>query len=268
MSIASFCSTPAGLLEGTSAHCLLKSNDIMFTKYKRTKETGTKSAADTPAETSVCVTKPSLTEPFSPKRFDTLFWCMYAALKGTNAYHDSGRHEFAVEKSEKFSYMDTIQSSGDEMKTALKARSIRHQHVMDVLMNRQRIDILTCIAIAMICGKSLWIELKHVFVRHIDASGGRAIVIRRNDTSSSSYELVGDDWTDAELSKYIEGLECGKLEIMDLEKPMKGISAYSANDLQDMAKKVAVELVDMVGKRKLKKTLYTEISARISLPKN
>jgi hypothetical protein len=63
-------------------------------------------------------------------------------------------------------------------------------------------------------------------------------------------------------------LECGKLEIVDLEKPMKGISAYSANDLQDMAKKVAVELVDMVGKRKLKKTLYTEISARISLPKN
>lgn len=294
MSIASFCFTPSGLLPDTAVHCLLKANDIRFTKYSPVPVQGEKSSpgtlvADIPSGGNSSPQNPPIgsggnsstqdpptpsgigigTTTFAPDRFDTLYWCVYASLNGQDAYRDSIRKEFVIEKDDKFAYMDKIQASGGELRNTLKARSIQHQHVMDVLMNKRRIDIPTCVAIAMSRGMNLWIEMGHVFVRHVGDGGGdtHTAVIRRND-STGKYELVSEGWDEATISTYTHRIECDKFEIIDLAKPMKGFSVYSLPDLQDMADKVGVESVDVNGKRKLKKSLYSEISNRISLPKN
>jgi len=277
MSIALFCSTPTGLIPESTNHCLLKVNDIRFTKYTPVaKKTimGDSLAADISPdicslpETSTADT--TADTPFVPERLDTLYWCIYTAMYGLDAYNDSKRKEFAVEKNDKFAYMDKIQSSGGDFTSMMKARSIQPQHVMDVLMNKRRIDIPTCVAISMLCGIDLWIETERVFVRHV--SGGtdvtnHTIVIRRND-SIGKYELLSDGWDESTISKYTHGIESTKFEIVDIDKPLKGFSSYSLPDLQLMAEKVGVDPVDATGKRKLKKTLYMEISTRISLPKN
>ena len=305
MSIASFCSTPSGLLPDTTVHCLLKANDIRFTKYNPVSVQGEKSSPgtlvadipsggnqknppigsggnsstqdpqDPPTPSGIGIGIGSGigsgigTTTFAPDRFDTLYWCVYASLNGQDSYRDSIRKEFVIEKDDKFAYVDKIQASGGELRNTLKARSIQHQHVMDVLMNKRRIDIPTCVAIAMSRGMNLWIEMGHVFVRHVGDGGGdtHTAVIRRNE-STGKYELVSEGWDEATISTYTHGIECDKFEIIDLAKPMKGFSVYSLPDLQDMADKVGVESVDVNGKRKLKKSLYSEISNRISLPKN
>jgi hypothetical protein len=270
MSIASFCSTPPGLIPYSVGHCLLKVNDVRFTNYKPISGHQSSHNKIIPEEVSVEETTllpVNVTSPFAPERFDTMYWCMYVAMNGMDAYRDSMRKEFVIEKNDKFAYMDKIQSSDGEFRSMMKARSIHHQHVMDMLMNKRRIDTQTCVAIAMLSGMGVWIEMKHVFVRHIGGGDSTAVIIRRND-STGKYELVNEGWDDTAFSTYTCALESTKFEIIDLDKPLKGFSTYSLVDLQDIAGKVGLDSVDTTGKRKLKKHLYTEISNRISLPKN
>jgi hypothetical protein len=276
MSLQSFCSVPAGIVDGSAAHCLIKSNDIKFTGYKSTTMSNASGHTEKPdmgmdGESTAPTAPTASTAPnhtFTPNRFDSLYWCIYAGIHGIGAYEDSARNEFIIEKNDKYRYIEQIQKC-DVLKGTLKAKSISHQHVLDTLIGKRRIDIITCIAIAIIENIDVWIESEHTFVRHTGGGdGGGAcdgasteLLIRRK--TGSSYELFSGD-----VRGITDEIVSTKYEVVDISKPIKGFSTYSLSDLQDIATKVDVDLFGDNGKKKTKRTLYTEVSMKIFTDKN
>ena len=61
------------------------------------------------------------------------------------------------------------------------------------------------------------------------------------------------------LSQFIEQIKATFFCIEDITKPIKGVAAYSLKDLQNIATKFEISILDKTGKKLVKKTLYETI---------
>jgi hypothetical protein len=188
-------------------------------------------------------------EPYTPKRFDTLFWCIYISMYGLDKYESEERAAFTVEKNTKFDMIDRIRKNVE----SIKGVGISPIDVEMTIANKRRIDVPAAIAIARTHGLNIRIDSTNTFVGHIDNTTHPTIRIRTN-TGSNKYELMSDQTGECDAKKY---------EIRDMTKPINGFSSYSLPDLHILADKTGVDSVDLNGKKKTKRVLYDEIKQLI-----
>jgi hypothetical protein len=187
---------------------------------------------------------------------DTLFWCYYILKYGQTKYEmDVGNQFFSIEKKEKFDAIEKIRKNKD----VLKQHKIKPLNELESeLGTGDIINMKTFIALCILENINiLLINNKKIYELKLNDSP--PYVIHKNKNSKI----------------YFLELECSheKIEIYrttyynmnNYEPNLKSLSSYKLEELQDICRRLSIDLSIKEGKKKLlKKDLYELIVMNLS----
>jgi len=200
---------------------------------------------------------------FYPKEKDQLFWCYFIIQNGFSKYEYPGTTSFVNEKEEKFRCIEHMRKNKQQLKTK-KIKNIR-EDVEDELANKQIIGMKTFIALCISNNINImYIHKRKCFELVCDDQMPMHVVHCINNKDSSAfnycYELTP---TNEQLDIYRSTL----FKWESVEKPLKAMSAYKLEELSDLCKKLALDVLPNGGtdalKNKKKKDLYELIIMNI-----
>jgi hypothetical protein len=200
---------------------------------------------------------------FYPKEKDQLFWCYFIIQNGFSKYEYPGTISFVNEKEEKFRCIEHMRKNKQQLKTK-KIKNIR-EDVEDELANKQIIGMKTFIALCISNNINImYIHKRKCFELVCDDQMPMHVVHCINNKDSSAfnycYELTP---TNEQLDIYRSTL----FKWESVEKPLKAMSAYKLEELSDLCKKLALDVLPNGGtdalKNKTKKDLYELIIMNI-----
>jgi len=194
--------------------------------------------------------KPSF---FIPSQKDTLFWIFYAIKNGFSKYEYPGNTSYSNEKTEKFALIELIRAKKDLLKTK-KIKNLK-EHVEDELANRERIGMKTFIALCIVSGINvLFIHRRKCFHLLDDKNGSTVHVVHMLSPISFQYEL---DVTQEKIEYYQNELFTWE----SVDKPIKAISNFKVDELQELCKQLGltVDKMKKLGKKDLYEMILMEL---------
>jgi len=187
---------------------------------------------------------------FIPKEKDGLFWCFYIIKYGFSAYEYPGATSFVNEKDEKFKLIEMLR----EKKQILKSKKIKNikEEVENDLANKPKIGMKTFIALCIAENINiLFIHKRKCFELLCDGGDPSVyhIIHWHENPEKYCYEMNA---TKEVVDKYKNTLFAWE----SLEKPLKAISSYKMEELQEICKKLGLEKKVENLQKKNKKDLY------------
>ena len=173
------------------------------------------------------------------KETDDLFWCFYEIIHMDIDY----LNKFTTEKKYKLEIIPKLR----EIKDLLKSQKVKIAEIEDELANKQKITLKTLKALCIINKISLIIIKNRTYIEFMY---GDKIHILEEVNKRFGYYI--NNSTKIEEIRNFYRLE-------DYEKKIKSISSYTVKDLQEIAKKLEINLVNNMGKTLKKTELYEEI---------
>ena len=223
-----------------------------------------KAVSKHPAEkviTKQLAEKSAIDNFFYPKEKDTLFWCYYIIQNGFSKYEYPGATSFVNEKTEKFKCIELMRANKQQLKTK-KIKNIR-EDVEDELANKQIIGMKTFIALCISSNINImFIQNRKCFELIFDEQSPIYVVHCMKNSDASAFKYCYEmNTTNEQLEKYRNTLF--KWESVD--KPLKAISSYKLEELQELCKKLALDVCNDKDsfKNKTKKDLYETIIMNI-----
>lgn len=185
---------------------------------------------------------------FIPQEKDGLFWCFFVIKNGFAAYEYPDATSFVNEKAEKFRLIESLRTKKQILKTK-KIKNIK-EDVEDDLANKSKIGMKTFIAL---CAAEninvLFIHKRKCFELMCEEDNPFHVIHWQENPEKYCYEM---NLSKEALDKYRNTL----FKWESLEKPLKAMSAYKADELIELCKKLGLqEKVDNLIK-KTKKDLY------------
>tara|TARA_Y100000816_G_scaffold259179_1_gene214576 strand:- start:6185 stop:6928 length:744 start_codon:yes stop_codon:yes gene_type:complete len=181
---------------------------------------------------------------FSPKYNNTLFWCWYIYNNGYQDYEFSIDNGFRLQEDEKIKLIE-------KMRERKKLLSSYHLKLLDLENNIlfENLSIITLYALSVIENINLFIiNNKTYFKSKINDEDDYCIVFKNEDGTFS----IWNNTKKFPMYFYEQSL----YQVTNLNKPLKGISAYKVADLVGMCEKLKHDIFNHNGKRKTKKELY------------
>lgn len=188
---------------------------------------------------------------FIPQHKDTLFWCFYIILYGFDKYEFIKNDGFKTEKTFKISSVEKLRF----MKDKLKEFKIKRNEIENELVNEKEITLKGLEALSLIYSISLiYISGK----KYYEVSFGEKIqgIIVKNENNDYSIKYEFDE-------TYITNIRNNYWKLENINKPLKSISTYSLKDIQNIAEKLDISLINDTSKKKTKKELYQNILEKI-----
>lgn len=187
---------------------------------------------------------------FSPKKKDDLFWCVYALKYGLLTYDID--NSYKREKEEKISCIEKLRS----FKAELKTYKLKLVDIEDDLLNNDKISMKSIIALCVLYKINLIYAWNNKLYFETINNGDDQINIIINEKKENKL-LQGDDNIIGEKVKYYRNKY---LQIENISKPLKAITAYSKEELLIIAKKLNIT---EFGDKITKKNIYEKISNHI-----
>ena len=201
--------------------------------------------------TEVKTNKKDTDNIYKPYQTDSLFWCFYILKYGLSKYEmEIGNQHFAIEKAEKFKYIETLRKNKD----ILKINKIKPlSELENDLANNQRISIKTFFALCIMEKINILLVDKRKIYESITADGSKMNVVHRNSVSfEHSIEFnVPDDKLVLFRDTYykVQGFDSG----------LKSMTSYKSDELLELCKKLDIDVSNMKGnnsKKPTKKDIY------------
>ena len=192
-------------------------------------------------------------EFFYPSQKDQLFWCFYIILKGADNYEMIQNYIFKTEKEFKIEAVEKLRSKKD-IKAILKINKLKKNEVENQLVN------IPCIKLEALRALCILYEISIIYISE------RTYTIFEYGTNISAVIMENNKkygFRTENLSQYVEQIKKTFFCIEDITKPIKGISNYNLNDLQNIASKLDISILDTTGKKINKKTLYETILTKL-----
>ena len=200
---------------------------------------------------------------FCPREKDQLFWCFYVLLNDVSSYYDNRAKSFTIEHEFKIQSIEKMRRV--DFKDKMKIHRIRLSVVEDELANAKKITATTLKALCLLYDQNMIIvnPLKRTYyICGSNVSSSNIIYYEneqfyiKNNNEKNNNEKNNNKTSD--LNRIIK--EYYLLE--NLDKPIKSMASYSAPELQNIARKLNIEL--LIGKKsKTKQQLYSEILERL-----
>ena len=187
-------------------------------------------------------------ETFIPKTRDKLFWCFYVALNGFGEFMKVKDKLFVHENDTKYGAVQKLRDNKDK----LKAAKIKVQETECDLVGSKPINLSVLHALAIAYSLSFIVINEDIYY---DFSYGDKIFII--DITKGNTKLLLGDQTDK-----VTSIKESKYYVVP-SKPIKGISSYTAKEVQEIATKLSVELNDGSGKLHNKTVLYGLIQSKL-----
>jgi hypothetical protein len=203
-----------------------------------------------PSETAPkAVTKSSII----PRERDSLFWCFYIMKNDVDMYEYMPNRNVVLEKSLKIEYINKFR----ENKTIIKANRLAPiSHIENALLNEHSIDMRTFQALCVLEGLSCVFTFGNCYYEiNTDQEENDVSNIHRIMRVSENGEREKYGYLLESVPDNIVMVRNTKFKVENLSKPIKAMTAYKMDELQDMCKKLNIE---MEPKSK-KKDMYEKI---------
>ena len=187
---------------------------------------------------------------FIPREKDKFFWGFYIFVHGEYEYKIAQNNWFSIEKQWK---MDTMKKL-DTIKPQLKDLKIKVLDIEDELINCERLSLK---------GLQVFCIIYEVNVLYV-AGRKYCEFLYNNDKDAKTFVIENDGIYRNTDDAYLKKIRDTYWKMENVNKPLKGASAYSLQEMQDICVKMEIELVDSVSKKKkTMKVLYQELLAKM-----
>jgi hypothetical protein len=185
---------------------------------------------------------------FTPRSYDTLFWCFYIILEGKDAYFMTGNHKFQIEKNKKISFIEKLRKNKDLM----KANKLKINDLENDLLNNRCITHKSFLALCILYNVNIIMIFDNYYYEHISVPAQTPYIIRKvNNKYGLDFQSIN---IANELTNY------WKFE--NIHKPLKGISTFKISELYKIYKCLYPE-VSTLAKKHTKQILYNLITLKI-----
>jgi hypothetical protein len=190
-----------------------------------------------------------------PRFKDDLFWCYYIINKGLSSYEMIHNEGFKESMEEKIQLVDAVRTNKD----LLKKHKWKRRMVEDDLVNNQYISIMTFICICAIKNKNiLYIDGNKFFtIEDFDTLTNLNIITKIND----SYGIFVGTPEEKQQKLATCREKCWKID--NLSKPLRAISGYKLKNLQEICKKLNINIYNEKKLPKKKSILYQHIKEQL-----
>ena len=192
---------------------------------------------------------------FIPKEKDTLFWCYYIIVNGIQNYELLFDNTYKEEKQQKLNFIEKLRS----FKDTLKKHKFKRTEIEGDIAYSNEISIITFLAMCAV-------ENKNVCV----LKGRCLYTLIVNDTSSIDIITMDDNnrygcflLEEKEKTKLFNEYTAKYWMIDNIAKPISAQSSYKLVQLQDIADKLRIPIVNENGKKLKKIELYNLIKQKI-----
>jgi len=188
-----------------------------------------------------------------PKFSDTLFWCYYIMKNGLAAYemvHGDGYKDSFEQKIE-------LVYKIRENKELLKQHKWKRNAIEDELVNHKQITVSAFMCICAIQKFNIvYIDNRKIYtlIENVEDLSSNLNIVEKTERGFALFLGANED----KYKKYTESIE-KYWKIDNFNKPLRGISSYKAKDLQDICKKLQLDILNENKTRKSKKILYQMI---------
>lgn len=181
---------------------------------------------------------------------DKLVWCMYIIVYGLDNYNDVQPKLFTTENDFKYASISKIR----EKQKLIKSAKLKMQDIESELISNKQINIPVLHALAIAYEKTIVFVHNRIYYEFPYGDTFFLIEKKKNDIM-----LHVNDQTN-----YISQIKTELYNIPNANKIIKGVSAYTAKELQDIAVKLQISTNDdETGKPLTKAKLYNEIAIKI-----
>jgi len=186
------------------------------------------------------------------KNCDTLIWYFHILLNGAQAYHFLNCHSYDEENKIKINLIYKIR----EKKQILKNHKIKYREIESHLCNDKKININTFLALLIIEDINFFYsDDKFYYSCLINTDlDNYCYLHKKNDNYYLWYDDNKPDFN--EISKNL-------ITIDNLNKPLKTISNYKKNELEEWCKKLKIKYEFIGQKKSTKSKLYALIQENI-----
>ena len=191
---------------------------------------------------------------FIPKEKDTLFWCYYIIVNGIQNYELLFDNTYKEEKQQKLNFIEKLRS----FKDTLKKHKFKRTEIEGDIAYSNEISIITFLAMCAV-------ENKNVCV----LKGRCLYTLIVNDTSSIDIITMDNNrygcflLEEKEKTKLFNEYTAKYWMIDNIAKPISAQSSYKLVQLQDIADKLRIPIVNENGKKLKKIELYNLIKQKI-----
>lgn len=242
---------------------LTKENAERFLSVKTEKESKPKEPIEEDnkpsAPESVCPKKVS--SIFYPRQKNSLFWCVYIAAYGMGEYTQNERKLGNVEMQERQKMLDYFRDSKNTGKLKqgnTKVSNVLIQEIMADIMvaNRDPNSVFhMLIALSVFHKKTIYYVRKNTYIVFSYAEdsdeldmANTLVIYAKNEKEYGFYEdLAEEDIREIISQKY---------RFVSYDKPLRGISTYKMTDLEEIARRLCVDVCDEQGVPRKKTELY------------
>lgn len=194
-----------------------------------------------------CIEKKSKKKYITEK--DKLFWYLYIFENGQEQFDLLGRNKYSEEMKLKVNYIEDFKNA----KKLLKENKLKFNDLQENLLY-DKINIFTLYAITLI---------KHInFIYYTD----NTFFINKKYQENSDLVIYYDRKDKIFMKKDfydIDKISENRLQIFNLKKPLKSLSAYKIPELHSICKILNINIMKNATKKLKKKELYEKIVQKI-----
>lgn len=194
---------------------------------------------------------------FIPFQKDKLFWSFYIILHGFESYEFIKNDSFKIEKAFKIQSIEKLR----DIKDKLKEFKIKRNEIENELVNIDTISIKGLEALCLIYNVSMmYISGKKYYeflFNTLEKENIKGVIIH---TENNEYGIRHDI-----NYEYISKIRDNNWKLESIHKRIRGLSAYTIKELQTIATKLEISIIDIniPTKKKNKKQLYEEILSKL-----
>lgn len=202
---------------------------------------------------------------FIPKEKDTLFWCYYIIVNGIQSYEKLFDNTYKEEKEQKLAIVENL----NKYKQIMKSNKWKKTEIESDLAFSNEISVKTFFAICAFSGKNIALLKNRCLYTMINTTSNNGDM--EGITDSTPIEII--EFKDGRFGYHILDKDkkatmfknySGRFWIIDnISKPMFAASAYKLPQLQEIAEKLKIPIVNEKGKKMKKSELYNLIKLKL-----
>ena len=191
---------------------------------------------------------------FIPKEKDTLFWCYYIIVNGIQNYELLFDNTYKEEQQQKLNFIEKLRS----FKDTLKKHKFKRTEIEGDIAYSNEISIITFLAMCAVENKNVCVLKSRCLYTLIVNETSSIDIITMNNNRYGCFLLE-----EKEKTKLFNEYTAKYWMIDNIAKPLAGQSSYKLPQLQDIANKLRIPIVNENGKKLKKIELYNLIKQKI-----
>jgi hypothetical protein len=192
---------------------------------------------------------------FIPKEKDTLFWCYYIIVNGIQNYEVLFGNTYKEEKQQKLNFIEKIRSYKD----TLKKHKFKRTDIEADIAYSNEISLVTFLAMCAVENKNVCVlKGRCLYTLIINNTSCIDIITMNNNNRYGCFLLE-----EKEKTKLFNEYTAKYWMIDNIAKPISAQSSYKLVQLQDIADKLRIPIVNENDKKLKKIELYKLIKQKI-----